>query len=177
MFPSAAIGDREPNRSDVDDLRECFWTELECVKDDRNNHRAHPPYGVKPRPPKAKMLDFGEIRGRLEWAHEFLKNMRLLLDRTGRGRLDRDRAAMGTAADVADIILFGSKRVFDRMAGISAGTLRGDGKHAWQYRDALYAELWRERPDSPFSADLLPETEGHRAVWSLAATARDVSDE
>ncbi len=165
VFPDAMARGGAPNHEDLDRLQKQFESALCEVVADRNQNRAHPPYGPAPKKASARMLGFGDLRNHVEWADDFLNKLRLLIDQSRWMATDPQSQAEETARDLVDALLLGGRRRMDFLTGLSEAAYESGGRYAWQYRDALYEAMWSQRrtEDDPFNDPAqLRDREGYR---------------
>lgn len=144
-----------------------MWAELEPVIQDRDSFRAHPyERGQKA---TARFLRLDEVEGLLEAAQRLLDDLRLLASNTTFGyssqsMTDEDEAA----ADLVDLLLFGSALRFATLVGANA--LKTRGAYWWQRRDAFLralAEAHALQPTLPVNHDSLIELAEKKAARQL----------
>lgn len=144
-FPVAAQkGTLDP--SDIDALRDAVQTEFKPVVEDRDSFRAHPfERGQKA---TARLLSLAEIEPYLKSAESLLNDLRLLIDNSTRGygylSLTNPAAA---AADMVDLLLFGSTLHFATLIGANA--LDATSAYWWERRNTFLAALAHESAARP----------------------------
>lgn len=141
--------------ADIDELRSAVRTELEPVVLDRDSFRAHPyERGQKA---NARMLALTELAASLGSAEELLNDLRLLVhNSTFRYSYQSLTSADEAAADLVDLLLFGS--IFSFATLIGANALETTSAYWWQRRDAFLAALKLEQeaqPDVPLNDESL----------------------
>lgn len=144
-FPDAAErGVLNPEH--LDRLRSTSYDQLVHVIDDRDEHRAHP--YERARTGTARMLNLDDIAGALDSAEHLLNDLRLLASNSTLGYSYQSLTnPQEAAADLVDLLLFGSTLRFATIIGANA--LEVSSAYWWQRRDAFLAALRIEHDANP----------------------------
>jgi hypothetical protein len=126
---------------DIDALKDAVYTEFKPLVDDRDSFRAHPfERGQKA---NARMLALDEIEALLHSAQSLLNDLRLLVNNSTLGYTYLSLTnAQEAAADLVDLLLFGSTLHFATLIG--ANTNDSVNGYWWQRRDSFLSALRQE---------------------------------